>query len=42
MATGAPADPEVILATLPVGTPDYLRVLGAILKKFKHQHSTKH
>ena len=31
----SPSDPDVILATLPVGTPDYLRVLGAILKKFK-------
>lgn len=41
-AAGAPADPDVILAALPIGTPDYLRVLGAILKKFNHQHSTKH
>jgi integrase len=39
---GAPADPDVILASLPIGTPDYLRVLGAILKKFNHLHSTKH
>jgi hypothetical protein len=38
----SPSDPDVILATLPVGTPDYLRVLGAILKKFNHRHSTKH
>ena len=41
-AAGAPADPDVILASLPVGTPDYLRVLGAILKKHNHLHSTKH
>ena len=39
---GAPTDPDVILASLPIGTPDYLRVLGAILKKFNHFHSTKH
>jgi integrase len=39
---GAPADPDVILASLPIGTPDYLRVLGAILKKHNHLHSTKH
>ena len=39
---GAPADPDVILASLPIGTPAYLRVLGAILKKFNHLHSTKH
>ena len=24
-AAGAPADPDVILASLPIGTPDYLR-----------------
>ena len=30
--SGAPADPDAILASLPIGTPDYLRVLGAILK----------
>jgi integrase len=41
-AAGAPADPDVILASLPIGTPDYLRVLGAILKKYNHLHSTKH
>ena len=41
-AAGAPADPDVILASLPVGTPDYLRVLGAILTKHNHLHSTKH
>ena len=41
-SAGAPSDPDVILASLPVGTPDYLRVLGAILKKYNHQHSTKH
>jgi integrase len=39
---GAPTDPDIILASLPVGTPDYLRVLGAILKKYNHLHSTKH
>ena len=39
---GAPADPDIILASLPIGTPDYLRVLGAILKKHNHRHSTKH
>lgn len=41
-AAGAPADPDVILASLPIGTPDYLRVLGAILMKYNHLHSTKH
>ena len=41
-AAGASADPDVILSSLPVGTPDYLRVLGAILKKYNHLHSTKH
>jgi hypothetical protein len=29
-AAGATSDPDVILAILPIGTPDYLRVLGAI------------
>lgn len=41
-SASAPSDPDVILASLPIGTPDYLRVLGAILKKFNHLHSTKH
>jgi len=41
-ATGEPSDPDVILASLPVGTPDYIRVLGAILQLHNHEHSAKH
>lgn len=39
---GSPRDPDVILAQLPLGTRDYLRVLGAILLKHNHEHSAKH
>ena len=39
---GASADPQVLLDSLPIGTPDYLRVLGAILKLHNPKHSTKH
>jgi len=39
---GAPSDPVTVLKTLPVGTRDYLRVLGAILRLHNHQHSSKH
>ena len=38
----AGTDPDVVLAALPIGTCDYLRVLGAILKKHNHLHSGKH
>jgi len=36
-----PCDPDAVLAALPVGTPDYKRVLGAILKMHNHEHSAK-
>jgi integrase len=36
------ADQEAALADLPIGTPDYLRVLGALLKEHNHAHSAKH
>jgi len=39
---GTPSDPDVILASLPIGTPDYLRVIGAYLKKHNHHHAKKH
>jgi integrase len=39
---GTPADPDVVLASLPIGTPDYLRVIGAYLRKYNHQHARKH
>lgn len=39
---GTSEDPDAILARLPVGTRDYIRVVGALLKKFNHQHATKH
>ncbi len=39
---GTPADPDVVLASLPIGTPDYLRVIGAYLKKYNHQHAKRH
>jgi integrase len=44
-ARRAPAsadDPDAILERLPIGTRDYIRVLGAILKKHNHEHSAKH
>ena len=39
---GAPSNPETILKSLPLGTNDYLRVLGAILVLNNHSHSAKH
>ena len=42
-AASAPQqEPNVRLDELPVGTRDYLRVLGAILREHNHAHSTKH
>jgi len=38
----AASEPDAILEAHPIGHPDYLRVLGAILRKFNHEHSTKH
>ena len=34
-------DPNEILAALPLGTRDYIRVLGAILKRHNHEHAAK-
>ena len=34
-------DPDAILELLPLSTPDYIRLLGALLKKFNHAHSVK-
>jgi site-specific recombinase XerC len=39
--TGSPSDPDVVLASLPMGTPDYLRVIGAYFTKYNSQHSKK-
>ena len=39
--TGSPSDPDVVLASLPIGTPDYLRVIGAYFTKYNSQHSKK-
>ena len=39
--TGSPSDPDVVLASLPMGTPDYLRVIGAYFTKCNSQHSKK-
>jgi site-specific recombinase XerC len=41
-SSSAAHDPDAILRSLPEGTRDYLRVLGAILRKHNHQHSAKH
>lgn len=41
-ATQSPLHPDAILENLPIGTRDYIRVVGAILKKHNHEHSTKH
>lgn len=38
---GSPADPETILRTLPPGTSDWTRVLGAILRLHNHLHSSR-
>lgn len=35
-------DPDAVLAALPIGTSDYIRVLGAILQKHNRDHSRKH
>jgi integrase len=40
--SGSHDDPDSILARLPIGTHDYIRVLGAIIKKKNHEHATKH
>jgi len=40
--TCSPHHPENVLRKQPVGTSDYKLVLGALLKKFNHQHSAKH
>lgn len=40
--SGSLSDPNEILKGLPMGTSDYIRVLGAILLKHNHQHSAKH
>lgn len=39
---GSPSDPATILRNLPLGTRDYKRVLGAILRLNNHEHSAKH
>jgi integrase len=39
---GTSEDPDVTLARLPQGTRDYIRVLGALLKKHNHEHAKKH
>lgn len=41
-AAGSSRDPDAILAQLPMGTRDYIRVLGAILLKHNHEHAAKH
>ena len=38
----SPSDPHFILETLPKGTRDWPRVLGAILRLHNHEHSSKH
>ncbi len=38
---GSPSDPDVVLASLPIGTPDFLRVIGAYLMKHNSQHSSR-
>ena len=38
---GSQSDPDIILAALPIGTPDYLRVIGAVLDKYNSRHSKK-
>jgi Phage integrase, N-terminal len=40
--SGSHDDPDSILARLPIGTHDYIRVLGAIIKKKNHEHAKKH
>ena len=39
---GSESDPDAVLASLPIGTSDWIRVLGAILKKHNFKHSKKH
>jgi len=38
---GCESDPDTVLARLPIGTSDWIRVLGAILKKHNYKHSKK-
>jgi hypothetical protein len=39
---GRPNDPQATLDRLPIGHPDYKRVLGALLTLHNHSHATKH
>ena len=39
---GSESDSDTVLASLPIGTSDWIRVLGAILKKRNFEHSKKH
>jgi site-specific recombinase XerC len=39
---GTSEDPDVVLARLPHGTRNCMRVLGALLKKHNHEHAKKH
>lgn len=39
---GSESDPDTVLSRLPIGTSDWIRVLGAILKKHNFKHSKKH
>src|SRR5437763_8685208 len=39
---GSHADPDTVLSELQYGTSDYIRVLGAILKKHNAEHAAKH
>jgi integrase len=41
MAYNPSSPPETVLKSLPMGTHDFLRVLGALLALNNHQHSTK-
>ena len=42
VASAPHQEPTALLDELPIGTRDYLRVLGAILRAHNHAHSTKH
>src|SRR6476646_7615867 len=37
----SPNDPDAVLEALPIGTHDYIRVLGALLRKHNHTHSVR-
>ncbi len=39
---GGRDDPDTVLEKLPRGTSDYVRVVGAIVKKYNAEHATKH